>query len=171
MNVCHFLTYYSLKALFLSPKNNTEGALAVLEATGCNIWVTASEVSPVSLVKEVLQKRTMQVLQLPLLDELLDSKTVEPFPYTKSFEEAIDDPFCFLHTSGTTGVPKPIPWSHGLIGTMDAVRLLPPVDGDDGLLPWTSDWKAGDTIYSSFPMSHVRIFPFTKSIIHHEIDC
>ncbi|KAK9436565.1 transferase family protein [Metarhizium brunneum] len=152
------LTYACVKvgyaALFLSPKNNTEGALAVLEATKCSIWATAGEVSPVPLVKEILRQRPMDELQLPLLDELLDVDSVAPFPYTKSFEEAIDEPFCFLHTSGSTGVPKPIPWSHGLIGTMDAVRLLPPVDGDDNLLPWTSDWRSGDTIYSSFPMSH-----------------
>ncbi|KAM5341912.1 hypothetical protein ACJ41O_014943 [Fusarium nematophilum] len=152
------LTYACVKAgyaaLFLSPKNNTEGALAVLEATKCNVWVNAGDVSPVPLVEEVLQKRPMTVLQLPLLDELLDAASTEAFPYTKTFEEAVNDPFCFLHTSGTTGVPKPIPWSNGLIGTMDAVRLLPPVEGDHDLLPWSSGWKAGDKIYSSFPMSH-----------------
>ncbi|KAL4778524.1 Pyoverdine/dityrosine biosynthesis protein-domain-containing protein [Aspergillus varians] len=152
------LTYACVKAgytaLFLSPKNNTEGALAVLEATKCNIWVNACETEPVPLVKEFLQERPMTLLQLPLLDELLDTVSTEAFPYTKTFKDAANDPFCFLHTSGTTGVPKPIPWTHALIGTMDAVRLLPPVEGDDGLLPWTSDWKAGDRIYSSFPMSH-----------------
>ena len=98
----------------------------------------------------------MTLLQLPLLDELLDATSTEPFPYTKTFEEARNDPFCLLHTSGTTGVPKPIPWSHGLVGTMDAVRLLPPVGSHDHLPPWTTDWNPGDTIYSSFPMSHVR---------------
>lgn len=97
----------------------------------------------------------MKLLELPLLDDLLNTKTTKTYPYLKSWEEAVNDPFCFLHTSGTTGVPKPIPWSHGLIGTMDAIRLLPPVDGDEGLMPWTTDWKEGDRIYSSFPMSHV----------------
>lgn len=110
------------------------------------------------LVNDVLQQRPMNVLDLPVLDELLNAESTKSFPYNKAFEEATDDPFCFLHTSGTTGVPKPIPWSHGLIGTMDAVRLLPPTKGDDGLVPWTSDWKEGDRIYSSFPMSHVCIF-------------
>ncbi|TGJ79002.1 hypothetical protein E0Z10_g9760 [Xylaria hypoxylon] len=152
------LSYACVKAgyaaLFLSPKNNTEGMLAVLEATKCNLWISESEVPPIPIVNDVLQKRHMKVLKLPSLEDLLDAASIKPFPYIKSFDEAIDDPFCFLHTSGTTGVPKPIPWSHGLIGTMDAVRLLPPVDGDSGLLPWTSDWKAGDRIYSSFPMSH-----------------
>ena len=98
----------------------------------------------------------MRVLELPKIDELLNADFVEPFPYTKSFDEATREPFCLLHTSGSTGLPKPISWSHGLIGTMEAVRLLPPSDGDDGLVPWTSQWNEGDRIYSSFPMSHVR---------------
>ncbi|KAM0531336.1 hypothetical protein ACHAPP_008096 [Verticillium nonalfalfae] len=153
------LTYACVKtnytALFLSPKNNTEGALAVLEATKCNIWASAGDAATIPLVKDVLQQRPMKILQLPLLDDLLSTTPTEPFPYTKTFEEAKNDPFCFLHTSGTTGVPKPIPWSHSLVGTMDAVRLLPPVDEPDfDLAPWTSNWKSGDRIYSSFPMSH-----------------
>ncbi|MCJ1385508.1 hypothetical protein MMC17_008631 [Xylographa soralifera] len=96
----------------------------------------------------------MKVLDLPELDELLDSEAAEPYPYNKTFEEAIQDPICLLHTSGSTGLPKPIAWSHGLIGTMDAVRLLPPTEGDGGMAPWTVDWNDGDRIYSSFPMSH-----------------
>lgn len=96
----------------------------------------------------------MTVLQLPTFDELLDTDCVEPFEFNKTFEEAVDEPFCMLHTSGTTGVPKPIRWTHALVGTMDAVRLLPPTEGDGGLKPWTSDWCKGDAIYSSFPMSH-----------------
>lgn len=112
------------------------------------------------LVKDMLEQRPLKVLDLPTLDELLDAESTKPFEYTRTFEESINDPFCFMHTSGSTGVPKPIPWSHGLIGTMDAVRLLPPTEGDDGLAPWPSIWAEGDKIYSSFPMSHVRIlFP------------
>ncbi|KAF2270327.1 acetyl-CoA synthetase-like protein [Lojkania enalia] len=152
------LTYACVKAgyaaLFLSPKNNTEGALAVLDAVKCNIWVKPREQPCLALVGDILQQRSMKLLNMPEIDELLDAERTEFFPYNKTFEEAINDPFCFLHTSGTTGVPKPIPWSHGLIGTMDAVRLLPPTEGDGRLAPWTSDWKEGDAIYSSFPMSH-----------------
>lgn len=152
------LTYACVKvgyaALFLSPKNSTAGALAVLETLSCNIWARAGEATTIPLVKEVLDQRPMTVLDLPLLDELLDCDGTPAYHYTKTFAEATTDPFCFLHTSGSTGIPKPIPWSNGLIGTMDAVRLLPPVEGDGGLLPWTDDWKPHDRIYSSFPMSH-----------------
>ena len=100
----------------------------------------------------------MRLLEIPEIEKVFDAESTQSFPYTKTFEEAINDPFCILHTSGTTGVPKPIPWSHGLIGTLDAVRLLPVTEDDDRLAPWTSLWKDGDRIYSSFPMSHVCDF-------------
>ncbi|KAG9185430.1 hypothetical protein G6011_07974 [Alternaria panax] len=149
------LTYACVKVgyatLNLSPKNSTKGALAVLEATQCNIWAKAIEVAMVPLVEDFLPKRSMKLLEIPLLEHLLDAKGTKPFPYTKTFDGAASEPFCYLHTSGSTGVPKPIPWSHGLIGTMDAVRLLPPADG---MVPWSYDWKEDDRIYSCFPMCH-----------------
>ncbi|KAF4900571.1 Non-canonical non-ribosomal peptide synthetase FUB8 [Colletotrichum viniferum] len=151
------LTYACVKAnctaLFLSAKNSTEGALAVLKAAECNIWVKPHGPS-YPLVDDLLQQREMQVLDLPGLDELLDAEGTEPYPFCKTFDEASQEPFCLLHTSGSTGLPKPIVWSHALIGTMDAVRLLPPTEGDGGMVPWTDNWNDGDRIYSSFPMSH-----------------
>lgn len=153
--------FFFTQALFISPKNKTEGALAVLDAAKCNIWVKPREQPLLPLVEDFLQQRPMKILDIPEIDELLDAEFTESFPYNKTFDEAIQDPFCLLHTSGTTGVPKPISWSHGLIGTMDAVRLLPPTEGDDGLTPWTSEWKEGDRIYSAFPMSHVRLLSLT----------
>ncbi|KAF5715932.1 nonribosomal peptide synthetase [Fusarium mundagurra] len=152
------LTYGAVKAgcaaLFLSPKNNITGALAVLNASDCNIWVKPREQAMLPLVEGILQEKYMRVLELPSVDELLEAGSTEPFVFDKAFESAVNEPFCILHTSGTTGVPKPILWTHGLIGTMDAVRLLPPIEGDGGLAPWTDNWNEGDRIYSSFPMSH-----------------
>lgn len=147
-----------MQALFLSPKNSTDGALAVLDAAACNIWVKPREQQLLSLVEDLMQRRPMKVLDIPEISNLLDAESIEYFPYEKTFDEAMNDPFCILHTSGTTGVPKPIPWSHGLIGTMDTIRLLPSTEGDGGLAPWTSLWQEGDRLYSSFPMSHVRIY-------------
>lgn len=143
------------QALFLSPKNNVAGALAVLNAAECDVWVKPHEQPMPQLVEDALLQKFMRVLELPSVDELLDAESVEPFIYEKVFGSAANEPLCILHTSGTTGVPKPISWTHGLIATMDAVRLLPPTPGDGGLAPWTDNWNDGDTLYSAFPMSHV----------------
>ncbi|KAJ5131931.1 Isocyanide synthase-NRPS hybrid crmA [Penicillium atrosanguineum] len=112
---------------FPIPKNNADGILAVLNKLDCNIWVNAIDASPVPVVKDVLQERPMKYLQLPTLDLLLDAESTEAFPYTKTFDEAINDPFS---------------------------RLMPPIGENADLAPWTSDWNEGDKIYSSFPMSH-----------------
>lgn len=90
----------------------------------------------------LLQKRAeMEVTDLPDLDELLFADHTKPFPYTKTLAEAAQDLLCVLYTSGSTGLPKPISWSHALIGTMDAVRLLPPTKGDHSLRPWIDSWN------------------------------
>lgn len=151
------LTYISVQALFLSPKNSIDGALNVLEKTDCNIWVQPRELPRLPQVDEFLRHRPLKILDIPETDDLLDAETTEPYPYTKTWEEAAQDPFCVLHSSGSTGLPKPIPWSHALIGTMDAVRSLPPTEGDNGMAPWASGWNEGDRLYSSFPMSHVSL--------------
>lgn len=132
-----------------------EGALAVLNAAKCDIWIKPHEQTTPPLVESFMKQKPMMTLELPGLAELLDAETTEPFPFQKTFEEAELEPFIITHTSGTTGVPKPISWTHGLISTLDTVRLLPPANEDHGLPPWTNNWNEGDTIYSSFPMSHV----------------
>jgi len=129
--------------------------LAVLNVADCSIWVKPHEQPELSLLQEVQQKKSIRVLELPGVDELLDAESTPPYPFDKTWESAVNEPFCILHTSGTTGVPKPISWTHGLVGTMDAIRLLPPTEGDGGLAPWSNNWNEGDKIYSSFPMSHV----------------
>lgn len=143
-----------LQALFLSPRNSLEGSLALLDKTSCNYWISPSK-QPQSL-PEILSQHPMKVLTIESVENLLNSAHVPHYPYEKTFEEAATEPFCVLHTSGTTGLPKPIFWNHGLLSTLDAVRLLPEADGDNGLKPWTSMWHDKDRLYSAFPFFHVR---------------
>ncbi|KAK2873399.1 putative secondary metabolism biosynthetic enzyme [Arthroderma sp. PD_2] len=104
------------------------------------------------MLPQILSKRPMKVIEIPETDELLNSEPVKAYPYTKTFEEAASDPFCVLHTSGSTGLPKPIIWKNSLIGTLDATRLLPKTD--EGLPPWTDVFDEGDRFYSAFPLYH-----------------
>ncbi|PQE27028.1 thioester reductase domain-containing protein [Rutstroemia sp. NJR-2017a BBW] len=57
---------------------------------------------------------------------LTSSLQVNPYPYTKTFEEARQDPFVVLHTSGSTGFPKPVILIHGTVAHHDTFLLLPP---------------------------------------------
>ncbi|KXG50671.1 Male sterility, NAD-binding [Penicillium griseofulvum] len=157
------------KALLPSPLNRIEATMAVLNASKCDIWVSPKE-QP-EMLPELLSHRSMKVIQIPETDELLNPEPVPDYPYNKTFQEAASDPFCVLHTSGSTGLPKPIVWKNSLLATLDATRLLPESDGRP---PWTVIFEGGDRFYSAFPLYHaaglimnilVRAFYRTSNVI------
>ena len=45
----------------------------------------------------------MNTFRIPALDQLLAEDEVPPYPFSKSFDEAKNDPVLVLHTSGSTG--------------------------------------------------------------------
>lgn len=78
------LTYACIKVgcahLHLSPMNSVEGAIAVLEAPSCELWAKASDVPAVPLVNSILQKGSMRLLEIALLEELLGDASTVPGP-------------------------------------------------------------------------------------------
>lgn len=104
---------------------------------------------------EHIQSRThIKVLVVPELDELLrgDGEAVCSYPFHKTFEEAKFDPVIVLHTSGTTGLPKPIELKHGGLVTVDAHRALKPSKGYEGQLTALKDYTQ---LFYAFPPFHV----------------
>lgn len=66
----------------------------------CKVLLTTDPRPPT--VAPVLEAYPLQVLTIPSVDDFL-IKSYPHFPYPKTFEQARDEPFCALHTSGTTG--------------------------------------------------------------------
>ena len=133
--------------LFLSPRNNLEGHLNVLQGVDCQIFLKARDVS----VDHILSKRVMRTGIVPELTEFLDESPVKIYPYAKSFEEAQMDPCLVLHTTGSTGLPKPITWKIGILSTYEAWRTIPHVDG---YVPTTEIYQQSKRAYTSMPLFH-----------------
>jgi acyl-coenzyme A synthetase/AMP-(fatty) acid ligase len=79
-------------------------------------------------------------------------EVVKPYPYKKTWEEAHADPFLILHTSGSTGPPKPITLNPGYIGALDSFRLIPDVNGHKTASPAL---LAGKVTYLGVPNFHL----------------
>ena len=106
----------------------------------------------------------MRTVPLPSMDSFLAydddedgnraSKSVEPYPFTKTFEEARYEPFAIFQTSGSTGLPKPIVMAHGTIASMDAHQLIPNLGGK----VTSSDLITGSRWFNGFPHYHTGCF-------------
>jgi acyl-CoA synthetase (AMP-forming)/AMP-acid ligase II len=93
------------QAFFTSPRNTIEGQLSLLQATDCHYFLYGEGYLPV--LQKILAQRPMQVSQVPRAREWLEARA-DPFPYNFSAYESQLHPWVALHTSGSTGIPKPM---------------------------------------------------------------
>jgi acyl-coenzyme A synthetase/AMP-(fatty) acid ligase len=89
------------------------------------------------------------------LSELFAVEPVEHFPFQYTYEQVKDEAFMCVHTSGTSGHPKPIYWTHRaslvLLSPLDpAIRAM---DNDNTNV--ISQLSQGHTMFMPFPLFHV----------------
>lgn len=143
------LNKLGFKALLSAPRNSLPMHLHLLNATDCRIILHARQIDVSNMVG------THEAVRHPLpeLNELLWANH-EPkhYPFTKTFEEAKNDPYLVLHTSGSTGMPKPIVQTHLWAATMDVLMNTPPVNGVPNKLAWVARYSRSAQV---FPPWHV----------------
>ncbi|KAI9043969.1 putative NRPS-like enzyme [Aspergillus affinis] len=61
-------------------------------------------------------------------NNLLTNVDVPAYPYEKTFEEARNEPAFALHTSGSTGIPKPLIYTNEFVCRIYAATTLSPLD-------------------------------------------
>jgi acyl-CoA synthetase (AMP-forming)/AMP-acid ligase II len=137
------------QALLISPRNSIEGQLSLFERTKCcHIWYAESFNLA---VKTWLSKREMKSWVVPPAKEWLQASP-SPVPYSKSYEEARWDPLVVMHTSGSTGHPKPIVVKQGGLAVMDSFLDLPEYMGGKFLMQF---WKSSASrIFLPMPLFH-----------------
>ena len=75
-----------------------------------------------------------------------------PFPYDRSIDQARWDPLVVLHTSGSTGIPKPIVARQGMFYALENMLRMGSLNG----CPFHLDYWGGEgtKILLSMPMFH-----------------
>ena len=95
----------------------------------------------------------MRHLNIEPLRTFLQDDFTQHYEYNKKFEEAAQDPFIIVHTSGSTGLPKPIILYHGGVATLDRQHVV----SSDGEFDAQIKVSAGPVrIFTSLPPFHVR---------------
>ncbi|KAH8703109.1 putative AMP dependent ligase/synthetase [Talaromyces proteolyticus] len=126
------------KTFLPSPRNSKVAQLHLIQQLKCTKLVTADP-QPAA-VNMVLEELPMATAHIPSLRELLnnhDEHDEREYPYEKSYDEANDEPIFILHTSGSTGIPKPLIYTHRFITrTVNVTALAAPVgfrSGNDNI--------------------------------------
>jgi acyl-coenzyme A synthetase/AMP-(fatty) acid ligase len=91
--------------LFLtSPRNSMAAHVKLFERLKCTkVLSPEPKTAPVSMI---LEGHSMQHVAVPSIEDLLD-KRYPHYAYDKTFKEARSELFVIIHTSGSTGFPKP----------------------------------------------------------------
>jgi long-subunit acyl-CoA synthetase (AMP-forming) len=102
-------------------------------------------------------REDMRWVEAPMYEDLLSKDRVEDFPFTQSFEQVKNKPFVGLHTSGTTGHPKPIYWTHSAVPIFASQidRAIRPRGSTDELV--AEQLWSGKRLFMSFPFYHVCV--------------
>ena len=129
-NLLVFTADSFLQLFFSSLWNSAEGHISLLESLHCRKILVPETIPPI--VQTILSRKDLETITIPELADLLVTGQRLVYPYTKSFAEARLDPFVVLHTSGSTGFPKPVILTHGTMASHDTL-LLPQKDGESPL--------------------------------------
>lgn len=141
--------------LFPSPRYGAEAITKLIEHVEGNIMLSTHKPFPVHA--EVLARRVMRTFELPSLDDIYATKS-PPFPFTKTYAEHKHEPFVCLHTSGTTGFPKPILWPHEFVNANFQGYYLPPThDGRELAHPFTGTQNRCMVPFPAFHTSGIVI--------------
>ncbi|KAI0436821.1 hypothetical protein F4803DRAFT_566532 [Xylaria telfairii] len=136
--------------LFLSsPRNTLEAHLSLLDSTDCSIFLSPTGFL-LSAVNQILNAKSLRHIEVPGPHSWLAAheRDEKAYPYKKTLSEAKDEPFVVLHTSGSTGLPKSVIQTHGLVSMLDAFAVM-----EEAHTTFPAMCK-GQRVYLAFPLFH-----------------
>lgn len=109
------------KPFLVSPRNSVPAITNLIEKTSCHRIITQPSFHPLlDAVREVLSPDTGYALRVDNIPDVYaifptskggQDSPVSPFP-PPSKQPTVDDIVLILHSSGSTGLPKPVPQKH-----------------------------------------------------------
>ncbi|KAJ5109091.1 NRPS-like enzyme [Penicillium angulare] len=113
-------------AFLPSPRNSVAAQRSLLQKLDCTTLLMPVPHPPfTAAILEALEEQSVKTLDMPSVNTLLTTDYPD-FPYSKTYPEAINDRLAVVHTSGSTGIPKPIIWTHESAVRHINMQLLEP---------------------------------------------
>ncbi|MCJ1251187.1 hypothetical protein MMC30_008418 [Trapelia coarctata] len=145
------------KLLLPSVRNSTWMNVSLLEQTGCIKFLYSMEMTQKALDLQD-NKKDLQVFGISSLNDII-SGYEKQYAYREEFVKVQWNPILVLHSSGSTGPPRPIEMNHKTFAVADNDRFLPTIPGrknqNYALYNFSS---SGGRYFSAFPPFHLGGF-------------
>lgn len=112
-----------------SPRNSIEAHRSLLQDLDCNTLLTPVPRPP--FIGAIQEAHPVKTLEIPSVETLLTTEYPH-IEYSKTVSENIHEKFAVVHTSGSTGIPKPIIWKHESAVRNMNMQFLQPPEGCEG---------------------------------------
>ncbi|KAJ5709450.1 Male sterility NAD-binding [Penicillium malachiteum] len=144
-------TKMGYQALLLSPRVGPSSLQDLIQQCDASALIYDRQFA--SIANDVSQAANIGSFEIADLLQLLQGPWA-----TKGYrKDGYADHEKILHTTGSTGKPKPVPISHSMLAATDGYRLLSQKYGDETQCQLEIMSKA-DTVYVAFPLYHVAGF-------------
>ncbi|KAJ5775491.1 NRPS-like enzyme [Penicillium nucicola] len=155
-------------ALLVSTRNSLLANQHLFEATNCSVLVDGSEKAQLRNTLDELathQPESFERWPMASVWDIFNDSPTELYPYSEELSEIEDQPAMILHSSGTTGLPKPVSLTYGFWATTDNFRRLSlPPGREHGQLFLRNEGKLR---FFSSPMFHIMgIFCLSECIYY-----
>ncbi|CAL5868171.1 uncharacterized protein PFLUO_LOCUS2395 [Penicillium psychrofluorescens] len=153
---------------FTSPRNSIAAHASLLKRLNCKTLISPNtRPAPIAPIVEAVDD--LQVLEVASVDELL-GKAWPHVPYEKTLATAGAEPLFVIHTSGSTGIPKPIVWTNEAGSRAIRMTKVEPPEGYECL----HLMQKGKRLFMMFPPFHgaglaghlFNAIPFGTVMIH-----
>ena len=140
--------------LLASPRNAISNTASLLNAANCDVVFYTGRGSPLESHVKALQNAVsgLKVYEVPSLEQMIAVKS-GPYPYNKTYEQGKKDTVLFLHTSGSTGDPKPIRFNNAVLARVTADGIAPVPAGR--VLAGTNLARKKGVSYMGAPLFHI----------------
>ncbi|OAA34168.1 Male sterility, NAD-binding protein [Beauveria brongniartii RCEF 3172] len=136
--------------MFPSPRNNTDSQVSLLQVTKCQKLLYGKEYA--KRIQPWLHESGIGALEMLGLDQALKDEAAPVHPYNETFKSAEFDPVVILHTSGSTGVPKPIYCKQGLFAAADNYHNFLEYEGFEFMMEAVAAYSKNT--YCPLPLFH-----------------
>ncbi|KAK7703273.1 putative NRPS-like protein biosynthetic cluster [Diaporthe eres] len=147
--------------MFPSPGNTVPANQRLFKTVGAKTMIYAPEAEQALAPLLEASRGEVKSVKTPSYSELMSREPATiVHALSKPFEEIKDVPVLGLHTSGTSGHPKPIYWTHGSIAAMashsDSYGVYPESFKDRGSTSLLQDvFAPGEVVMMPFPLYHL----------------